>query len=225
MWPRTGMGKRRDGTWIPTLSQDNRPSLPKNLWRMTSLLTCWIVLVAEEAFSIYERFKLSEKVRKMLRRPSIFRKVSNFASVITIGVSDPGKNQNNTNKICHKDPGNKKSIGSFDKLTENRRSLLKNYYSMIEKDIDRLNNLCARESSIQLVLQSGCKNDVPCRFWKAGRVWCGSARETREPHVTIRWLIPVRDILSNVPAFQDHNNMLTSTICWIYKPNQTLLTT
>ena len=137
-----------------------RSNVAKNLWRMTSLLTCWIVLVAEEAFSIYERFKLSEKVRKMLKRPSIFRKVSNFASVITIGVSDPGKNQNNTNQIGHKDPGNKKNIGSFDKLTENRRSLLKNYYSMIEKDIDRLNNLCARESSIQLVLQFGCKTAV-----------------------------------------------------------------
>ena len=122
-----------------------RSNVAKKLWRMTSLLTCWIVLVAEEAFSIYERFKLSEKVRKMLKRPSIFRKVSNFASVITIGVSDQG----------HKNPVNKKNIESFEKLTDNRRSLLKNYYSMIEKDIDRLNNLCARESSIQLVLQSG----------------------------------------------------------------------
>ena len=26
---------------------------------------------------------------------------------------------------------------------------------------------------------------VPLRFGKAGRVWCGGARETREPHVTI----------------------------------------
>ena len=126
-----------------------RSDVAKNLWRMTSLLTCWIVLVAEEAFSIYERFKLSENVRKMLKRPSIFRKVSNLASVITIGVSDQG----------HRNPVNKKNIGSFEKLTENHRSLLKNYYSMIEKDIDRLNNLCARESSIQLVLQSGWKTD------------------------------------------------------------------
>ena len=26
---------------------------------------------------------------------------------------------------------------------------------------------------------------IPCRFWKAGRVWRGGARETREAHVTI----------------------------------------
>ena len=102
-----------------------RSNLAKNLWRIVSLATCWIVLVAEEVFPIYQRFKLSEKVRKMLKRPSIFRR-----------------------------------FGRFDKLTKNRRSLLKNYYSMIEKDIDRLNNLCARESSIQLVLQSGSETDV-----------------------------------------------------------------
>ena len=112
-----------------------RSNVGKNLWRMTSLLTCWIVLVAEEAFSIYERFKLSERVRKMLKRPSIFRKVSNFANVIKNEVSDPGKNQSNTNQIGHSDPEKKQNIGSFDKLTENRRSLLKNYYSMIEKNL------------------------------------------------------------------------------------------
>ena len=34
---------------------------------------------------------------------------------------------------------------------------------------------------------------------------CGGARETLEPRVTIGWLLPVSDILSNLPAFQDSN--------------------
>ena len=47
---------------------------------------------------------------------------------------------------------------------------------------------------------------LPRRFIKAGRVWCGDARETWEPRVTIGWLLPLREIpLNYLPAFQDLN--------------------
>ena len=36
-------------------------------------------------------------------------------------------------------------------------------------------------------------------------MWSGGARETREVSVIITWLLPVRDILSNIPTFQDLN--------------------
>ena len=50
---------------------------------------------------------------------------------------------------------------------------------------------------------------IPRRFIKAGRVWCGDARETWEPRVTIGWLLPLRDIpLNYLPAFQDLNGRL-----------------
>ena len=58
-----------------------------------------------------------------------------------------------------------------------------------------------------------CKNKktllilLPWRFKKAGRVWCGGTRETREPRATIGWVLPVRDILSNLHAFQDLNGV------------------
>ena len=34
-------------------------------------------------------------------------------------------------------------------------------------------------------------------------MWCGGARETREPRVTIGRLFHVTDTLSDLPAFQD----------------------
>ena len=37
---------------------------------------------------------------------------------------------------------------------------------------------------------------------------CGGARETREPRVTIEWLLPKENISSNIPAFQDPNGVL-----------------
>ena len=42
---------------------------------------------------------------------------------------------------------------------------------------------------------------------KRGEIWCGGARETREPHVTIGWLLPADNIFSNFPAFQDLYDM------------------
>ena len=129
----------------------------KNFWRVTSLMTCWVVLVAEEAFSIYERFKLSERVRKMLRRSTIFRKASNWSanlvSIVAYTVSDSVKNKESHNPRAGKSSCDKEDVRKFDNLTAERRSLLTKYYCMIELDMDRLNNLCARESSIQLVLQ------------------------------------------------------------------------
>ena len=43
---------------------------------------------------------------------------------------------------------------------------------------------------------------VPCRFRKAGRVWCSRARETREPHVTIGRTVSKSETSQNLPAFQ-----------------------
>ena len=55
---------------------------------------------------------------------------------------------------------------------------------------------------------------IPWRFRKPGRppqrVWCGDARDTREPRITIGWLFPARDTLANLPAFQD----LSGKIFW-----------
>ena len=42
---------------------------------------------------------------------------------------------------------------------------------------------------------------------KRGEIWCGGARETREPHVTIGLLLPTDNIFSNFPAFQDLYDM------------------
>ena len=47
---------------------------------------------------------------------------------------------------------------------------------------------------------------IPWRFRKTGKLWCGGERETRVPRVTIGWLLPVGDILSNLPVFQDVNS-------------------
>ena len=46
---------------------------------------------------------------------------------------------------------------------------------------------------------------LPCRFRKAGRVWGGGARETREPHVTIGQPVSKSETTKNLPAFQDLN--------------------
>ena len=43
---------------------------------------------------------------------------------------------------------------------------------------------------------------LPRRFIKAGRMWCGDARETWEPRVTIGWLLPLRDIPLISPLFK-----------------------
>ena len=129
----------------------------QNFWRVMSLMTCWVVLVAEEAFSIYERFKLSERVRKMLRWSTIFRKASdwsaNFVRTVAYTVSDSVKNKESQNRHLQKPSCDNEDVREFDDLTAERRLLLTEYYCMIELDMDRLNNLCARESSIQLVLQ------------------------------------------------------------------------
>ena len=47
---------------------------------------------------------------------------------------------------------------------------------------------------------------------KAGSVWCGGAQETREPRVTIGRPLPVRDILSKLPAFKDLNGSAYSDV-------------
>ena len=134
----------------------------KKFWRVTSLLTCWVILVAEEAFSIYERFKLSERVRKMLRWSTIFRRLqkasdwsANFVRTVAYTVSDSVKNKESQNRRPQKPSCDNEDVRKFDDLTAERRLLLTEYYCMIELDMDRLNNLCARESSIQLVLQQG----------------------------------------------------------------------
>ena len=44
---------------------------------------------------------------------------------------------------------------------------------------------------------------VPRRFRKAGRVWCGGAREAREPRVTIGKISSKTETTKNLPAFQD----------------------
>ena len=36
-------------------------------------------------------------------------------------------------------------------------------------------------------------------------MWCGGARENREPRVTIGGVLPKENIFSNLPAFQDPN--------------------
>ena len=41
------------------------------------------------------------------------------------------------------------------------------------------------------------------RFRKAGRVWCGGARETREPHDKIGRTVSKRETTQNLHAFQD----------------------
>ena len=43
------------------------------------------------------------------------------------------------------------------------------------------------------------------RYRKAGREWCGGARETREPPVTIESLQSKWSIFANLPAFLDLN--------------------
>ena len=42
---------------------------------------------------------------------------------------------------------------------------------------------------------------ISLRFTKAGRVWCGGARETHWAHVTIEWLLAKPRSFSNLPAF------------------------
>ena len=55
---------------------------------------------------------------------------------------------------------------------------------------------------------------LPCRFRKAGIVWCGGARETREPQVTIGRTFSKSETAKNLPAFQD----LSGNILWIQFP-------
>ena len=45
--------------------------------------------------------------------------------------------------------------------------------------------------------------NIPLRFRKAGRVWCGGAQNTREPRVTIERTVSKKETTQNVPAFQD----------------------
>ena len=40
-------------------------------------------------------------------------------------------------------------------------------------------------------------------------MWCGAARETREPHVITGWTVNKSERTKNLPAFQDLNGM-----CW-----------
>ena len=42
---------------------------------------------------------------------------------------------------------------------------------------------------------------------KRGGMWCGCARETREPRVTIGLLLPKENIFSNLPAFHNLNGI------------------
>ena len=46
-------------------------------------------------------------------------------------------------------------------------------------------------------------HEIQLRFRKAGRVWCGGTRETREPHVTIGRTVSKIETTKNLPAFQD----------------------
>ena len=36
-------------------------------------MTCWVQIVAEEAYAMYEKYKLTEVMRKMINRPSFFK--------------------------------------------------------------------------------------------------------------------------------------------------------
>ena len=45
---------------------------------------------------------------------------------------------------------------------------------------------------------------IPLRFRKAGRVWCGGARETQEPHVAIGRTASKKET-KNLPTFLDLN--------------------
>ena len=47
----------------------------KYLWSILSILTCWVMIVAEEAYSIYEKDKQTEVMRMMIKRPKIFSRV------------------------------------------------------------------------------------------------------------------------------------------------------
>ena len=51
---------------------------------------------------------------------------------------------------------------------------------------------------------------LPLKLRKAGRVWCGGARETREPRVTIALLLSKWSNLSNLPAFLDLNGIISN---------------
>ena len=48
------------------------------------------------------------------------------------------------------------------------------------------NALSNSQFNLYIILNTTCA--LPWRFRKPGSVWCGGARETREPCVTIRWL-------------------------------------
>ena len=55
---------------------------------------------------------------------------------------------------------------------------------------------------------------IPWRFRKAGRALCSGAKEAPKPRVTIGWLLLVRDILSNLPAFQYLDYRIRSNSNW-----------
>ena len=56
-----------------------------------------------------------------------------------------------------------------------------------------------------------------------GILWCGVARETREPHVTIGRLLPKENIFSDLPAFQDLNGSQIIFLVNFYIKKETLL--
>ena len=45
--------------------------------------------------------------------------------------------------------------------------------------------------------------NIQLRLRKAWKVWCGGARETREPHVTIGRTVSKSETPKNLPAFQN----------------------
>ena len=53
---------------------------------------------------------------------------------------------------------------------------------------------------------------ISCRFSKAGRVWCGGVRETREPHVTIGRTLSKDKTAKNLPAFRDLSGRLPPVV-------------
>ena len=74
------------------------------------------------------------------------------------------------------------------------------------------------------------KVNIPWRFRKAGRRCCAGARATREQRANLGWLLPVRDIISNLPAFQDlhgsiflfvlYKKMMIKNLVQNWRPNK-----
>ena len=109
--------------------------IPFWLWRILSLCSSWVLVVAEEIYWSYEKLKATFKLVKILQKePEMRNRNVSVSSVAKIVISKSEKR-------------------TLEGMNFDERMQVKEFFEATTRELNQLSHLAARESSIQLVLQ------------------------------------------------------------------------